>query len=150
MSTLSQFGGGAATRSIINFCSSGGTNLATLTANGSNNCAREVLSGALTAATLKDVVSITGPGQIDYLAAYAKNTTSRTVRLVVILDGTTVFDATSSAVTANGSGLLAVGQVIAGSGTQRSAPIRFNASGLIRLASSLTETDNVAVGYALL
>lgn len=150
MSTLSQFSGGAATRSIVNFCSSGAANLATLQANGATNCAREVLSGALTANTLKDIVSITGGGQIDYLTAYAKNVTSRTVRLVVVLDGVTVFDATSSAVTANGSGLMAVGQVIAGSGSQRSAPIRWNSSCVIRVASSLTETDNVGVAYSLL
>jgi hypothetical protein len=148
MSTLSQFSGGAATRSIVNICSSGSTSLATLMANGSSNCAREVLSGALTAATLKDIVSITGGGQIDYLSAYAKNTTSRTVRLVVVLDGVTVFDATSSAVTANGSGLLAVGQSIGGS--HRSAPIRWNSSCVISVASSLTETDNVAVAYSLI
>jgi hypothetical protein len=143
MSTLSQFSGGAATRNIINFCSSGGVIASTLTASGANG-AREVLSGALTASTLKDVVSITGSGQIPYLAAYAKNATSRTVRLVVVVDGSTVFDATSSALSSNGSGLYA-----AGFNGAPGNPIRFNASCLIRVASSLSETDNVAVGYSL-
>lgn len=145
MSTLSQFAGGAATRSIINASSSGSTSVAGLAASSSTNGAREVLSGALTAATLKDIVSITGSGQISYLAAYAKNATSRTVRLVVILDGTTVFDATSSAITASGTGLQA-----AGTPTGPAAPIRFNASCLIRVASSLSETDNIGVAYSLL
>jgi hypothetical protein len=150
MSTLSQFSGGAATRSIVNFCSSGATSLASINGNGATNCAREVLSGALTAATLKDIVSITGGGSISYLSAYAKNATSRTVRLVVVLDGVTVFDATSSAVTANGSGLMAVGTGAGSSTYIQAAPIRWNSSCVIRVASSLTETDNVAVAYSLI
>ena len=149
MSTLSQFAGGAPTRAIVNICSSGSTSLATLQANSSSNCARAVLSGAVTANTLKDVLSITGGGQIDFLTAYALNATSRTVRLVVILDGVTVFDATSSAVTATGSGLMAVGQAISG-GTARSSPIRWNSSCLVRVASSLSETDLVAIAYSLI
>jgi hypothetical protein len=149
MSTLSQFSGGAATRSIVNVFSSGGVSIGPLQANTGSNGAREVLSGALTAATLKDIVSITGSGQIDYLAAYSKNTTSRTVRLVVILDGVTVFDATSNAFSANGTGVFAVGQINGGE-TLRGNPIRFNASCLIRVASSLSETDLVAVAYSLI
>lgn len=149
MSTLSQFSGGAATRSIVNAFSSGGVSSASVQALTGGNAAREVLSGALTAATLKDLVSITGSGQLDYVSAYAKNTTSRTVRLVVILDGVTVFDATSNAVAALNSGLVAVGQNIGGSWA-RSAPVRFNASCVIRVASSLSETDFVAVGYSLI
>lgn len=149
MSTLSQFSGGAATRSIVNAFSSGGVNAGTMQASSTTNAAREVLSGALTANTLKDVVSITGSGQIDFLTAYSKNSTSRTIRLVVILDGVTVFDATSNAIAALNGGLSAVGYNN-GSGVIRSSPIRFNASCLIRVASSLTETDNVAVGYSLI
>ena len=143
MSTLSQFAGGAATRTIVNAFSSGGVSGSGLTA-GQSTGSREVLSGALTAATLKDIVSITGGGQMSYLVAYAKNATSRTIRLVVILDGTTVFDATSSAGSANGSGVIAVGRPGASG-----SPIRWNASCLIRVASSLSETDNVAVGYSV-
>lgn len=148
MSFASQFAGAPATRSIVNAYSSGGSQAATIQAAAAGNNAREVLSGALTANTLKDIVSITGSGQIDYLAAYTKNTTSRTVRLVVILDGVTVFDATSNAIVATNYGLPAVGQNVGGAWA-RSAPIRFNASCVIRVASSLTETDFVAVGYSL-
>jgi len=140
MSTLSQFSGGAATRAVINLWSGGGVasvNVHPLTANG----AREVLSGALTANTLKTIVSVTNAGQIPYLSAFAKNTTSRTIRLVVICDGVTVFDATTGAITVANTGLMA-------SGTS-SAAIRFNASCVIQVASSLTETDNLAVGYVL-
>ena len=149
MSTLSQFSGGAATRSIVNGFSSGGVSTTAVNAQAPTNNAREVLSGALTAATLKDIVSITTGGQIDFISAYSKNATSRTIRLVVILDGTTVFDATTGAVAATSSGIVAVGQNPS-SGWVKASPIRFNASCVIRVASSLTETDNVAVGYSLI
>ena len=143
MSTLSQFSGGAATRSIVNFFSSGGTIAGGLGA-GANVGTREVLSGALTANTLQTVVSISVGGQIPYLAAYSKNPTSRTIRLVVICDGVTVFDATSSTISGTATGIMAAGTT--GGPTN---PIRFNSSCVIRVASSLTETDNVGIAYSL-
>ncbi len=148
MSTLSQFSGGAATRSIINFCSSGGVSLTNLTANASTNIGREVLSGSLTAGVLKTLLTISHGGRVPFLSVYSKNATSRTVRIVVIVDGVTVFDATSSAVTASGSGLWVAGQAI--SGANASEPIRFNSSLVVQVASSLTETDGVAIGYSLI
>jgi hypothetical protein len=143
MSTLSQFSGGAATRSVVNLWSAGGASSTSVGA-GSANGAREVLSGALTANTLKTLVSISTGGQISYLSAYSANATSRTIRLVVICDGVTVFDATSNAIAASGTGMRA-----AGSGTAPTGVIRFNASCVIQVASSLTETDSVAVAYVL-
>ncbi len=148
MSTLSQFTGGAATRSIVNSCSSGGVSLTNLQANTATNNAREVLSGALTAGVLKTLLTISQGGRVPFLSAYAKNATSRTVRVVVIADGVTVFDATSSAVTANNSGLWVAGQAI--TGANASEPIRFNSSLVVQVASSLTETDFVAIGYSLI
>jgi hypothetical protein len=111
---------------------------------------REVLSGALTASTLREVVAITGGGRIEVLTAYAKNATSRTIRLVVVADGVTVFDATTNSVSATNAGLVAVGQVLSGGGIARSAPLQFNDTCSISVASSLTETDLVAVGYSLI
>jgi hypothetical protein len=143
MSTLSQFAGGGATRSVVNQWSSGGVSTGGVNANAANG-AREVLSGAVTANTLKDLVSITTGGQIPWLSAYSKNATSRTIRLVVICDGVTVFDATSPAIAGISTGIIA-----AGNSSATSSPIRFNSSCLIRVASSLSETDNVAVAYTL-
>lgn len=151
MSTLSQFTGGAPTRAIVNGFSSGGVvSSASVAAALNTNGAREVLSGALTANTLATVVNITTGGQISYLSGHTKDATSRTVRLVVILDGTTVFDATSSTASLLGAGLVAVGHQPSGTGGWvEGAPIRFNSSCVIRLASSLTETDKLAVSYKL-
>lgn len=150
MSTLSQFSGGAATRSIVNAFSSGGVSSAgNLNAGTSGNASREVLSGALTANTLKDLLSVSGSGQVPYLSAYSKDATSRTIRMVVIVDGTTVFDATSNAIAGTNNGILAAGYVGSSNAGTPSHPIRFNSSLLVRVASSLTETDKVAIAYYL-
>lgn len=148
MSTLSQFGGSQPTRAIVNGFSSGGVSAGNLAANPSINGAREVLSGALTANTLTTLVTISQGGQIPFLSIYSKNATSRTLRLVVICDGVTVFDATSNAVTAASSGMYAAASV--GAGLTDGGAIRFNSSCVIRVASSLTETDNVAIAYKLI
>lgn len=145
MSTLSQFGGTRATRSITNICSPGGVNAFA-------NCAggRNLLSGALTAATLKTLLSVSGSGEFHFLGAYAADTTSRTIRLKVTLDGVVVFDATTGAITTTNSGVLAAGSYISGSSQANPGPpIRFSASALIEVASSLTETDKVGLSYIL-
>jgi hypothetical protein len=146
MSTLSQFTGGGATTSIVNFHSSGGTSATNVNAT-STAGHREVLSGALTAATLSTLLSVTGAGRCPQLSAYAKDTTARTIRLVVEVDGVTAFDATSASVSARNSGIYA-----AAGGTNPLSPgepIVFTSSLVVKVASSLTETDKVAIAYSL-
>lgn len=145
MSTLSQFGGNSPTTSIVNFYSSGGVKSASDISADSGNSMKEVLSGALTANTLSTILSATGGGEILALKAYAKDTTSRTVRLKVTIDGTSVFDATSSAITNTGVGIIAVGDEAGSIG----GGARFNSSLTVEIASSLSETDKVAIGYIL-
>lgn len=147
MSTLSQFVGGDVTTSIVNNHSSGGT--ATSQDIGANalNGAREILSGALTANTVATVLSITGRGRVPFLTAYTKDATSRTVRLVVEVDGVTAFDATSSAITTSGAGIFAAAFRLSGTATSPAEPIVFNRTLVVKVASSLTETDKVAIGY---
>lgn len=150
MSTLSQFMGGGATTSVINAHSSGGTAVAINLSASVNNGLREVLSGALTANTLATVLSVTGGGVIPALTAYAKDSTARTVRLKVTVDGTSVFDATSSSVSAAGQGIFAAGSIENTGSFRQGEPIRFLTSLLVEVASSLTETDKLAIGYTLL
>lgn len=151
MSQLTQFTT-PSTRSVVNAYSAGGVATgATSLAAGIGNNALEVLSGAVTAATLKTVLSLTGPGQIPLLTAYTKDATSRTVRCRVTVDGVVVFDATSSAITTSGAGMVVVGSTGGGTAaaTYSPVPLRWNSSCTIQVASSLTETDKVAIGYAL-
>ena len=146
MSTLSQFVGGGVTTSIVNAHSSGSTFSDSLDAR-SVNGAREVLSGALTANTLATLLTITGAGSVPMLSAYTKNITSRTVRLVVEVDGVSVFDATSSAITLASNGIFAAGHATS-AGITPGAPIVFSSSLVVKVASSLTETNLIAIGYA--
>lgn len=150
MSDVAQFGigGQRATASIINYFSSGGVSLTNVGASASNN-ARELLSGALTATTLKSLLSFTGAGRLPYLAAYSKDTTARTVRLRVCVDGVTstyAFDATTDSMTVAGKGLLAAGAAPSNA-TASGAEIVWNISCEIWVASSVTETDKVAIAY---
>ncbi len=145
MSNLAQFvGGNGPVTSIVNFFSAGGVQSAGLTATASSNT-KETLSGAVTAATLKRLVNLTGRGRVNLLTAYAKDATARTIRCQFIVDGVTIFDATSSSVTAAGAGLMVTGVVDTSSSTQVFQPIDFYSSCEVWVASSLTETDKAAV-----
>lgn len=140
-------GGTRSTGSIVNYFSAGGVSANDVNASQSTN-AREVLSGALTAATLTTVLSITGAGSLAYLSAYTKDTTTRTVRLVVIADGVTVFDATTNSIAVALRGLIAAG-CIPSTATPGGAAVYFSQSCSVRVASSLSETDKVAIAYQL-
>jgi hypothetical protein len=146
MSTLTQFFGGGSTTQVVNFYSSGGVVSGANLVATSANMAREVLSGALTAGALTTLLTVTGSGRVPLLMAFSKNSTSRTIRLVVEVDGVSVFDATTSVFAGTSSGLVAAGQ---GNPPVPSEPIRFSSSLVVRVASSLTETDNVAIAYVL-
>ena len=109
-----------------------------------------MLSGALTANTLATALSVTGPGVLKWLAQYAMDTTSRTMRLQVIIDGVTVYDATTSACTTADLGQVAVGVANAG-GVATYPPhleqLTFVSSLVVKVASSLSETDKLGLGY---
>ena len=138
-------------KTITNYFSGGGKQSGTdIRASDMNNC-QEVLSGALTANTLKRLVNKTGRGRANIVTAYALDTTSRTVRLQVIVDGqaTPAFDATSSAITSVGRGIVAVGSLDSGNGAQSMQPIDYSTSFEVWVASSLSEADKVAVGLNL-
>lgn len=134
-------------RAIVNGFSSGSPTSVVMAANG----CKEILSGALTAATLATVLSVTGGGAIDRLALYTKDATARTLRLQVVLDGVTAFDSTSASTSTSAAGIIAIGTVVlaesAGSvySFMTGPVISFNSSCVIKVASDLTETDKIAV-----
>ena len=105
-------------------------------------------SGSCTAATLKTILSVTGRGALTYLDVGVKDTTSRTSRLRVTIDGTVVYDETNSAA-ALSKIVVALGAMIDtfnGQGLD-GVPLLFDASLLIEYASSLTETNKASIGY---
>lgn len=131
---------------IVNYFSSGGVSTGANIATNVNNNAKEILSGALTANTLASLSGfpLSGRGRLNLLTAYTKDATSRTIRVQVIVDGTTVYDATSDAITNSGSGVVPVGVVTSATGALEMQPIDFQTSLDIKIASSLTETNKVA------
>ena len=125
---------------IVNRFSDGGTNSGGNI--GSNSPGKAYASGALTANTLATVLSVTGRGRVNWLCAFAADSTSRTIRLKVTVDGVSIFDATSSAITSPNLGIIAIGSGNDSAGYMMQ-PIDFNSSLLVQIASSLTETDKV-------
>lgn len=116
--------------------------------------AKTTLSGALTANTLATILNITGTaGQMPALAVATNDATSRTIRVKVTVDGTSVYDFTSAATTTSGNGVSIVGfntnLLLSGGSTQMtaSAPIKFRSSLKIEIASSLSETDKLTAYY---
>lgn len=105
-------------------------------------------SGACTAGTLKTILSVTGRGALTYLDVGVKDTTSRTSRLRVTIDGTVVYDETNSAA-ALAKIVVALGAMTDALGTQglEGTPLLFDSSLLIEYASSLTETGKASIGY---
>lgn len=153
LSNLAQFVGGyGPIASIVNYYSSGGTaSVNSLAANESNNCkAITTAAGSVAAGTLKTALTVTGRGRLQVLAAVSADATPRTIRLQVIIDGVTVFDATSSSVSTTGYGICAVGAM---SGSTPIAQVfqgvDFYTSCVVRVASSVTEADkiNLAANY---
>jgi hypothetical protein len=103
-------------------------------------------SGALTAATLATVLNISGRGTLNFCAAKSADTTSRTIRLQVTIDGRVIFNSTSAAIAATGNGIIAAGNIPNQSGGNQGVvfqPIPFNTSCLVQIASSLSETDKI-------
>lgn len=147
MSALSQFGGVRPTAVIHNGFSSGSP-LGQALAGGSGVVTghKAVTSGALTANTLASQFTVTGAGEMASLTVCSADATSRTIRLQVIVDGVTVFDATSAAIAAGGGGIAAAGLL---NSIYCGAPIRFNTSLTVNACSSITETGKLVTNYTL-
>lgn len=132
--------------SIVNYYSAGGVQSSVSIASSDLSITKETLSGALTAGTLATVNNISGRGRVNIVTAYSKDATARTIRVQVIVDGTTVFDATSNSISTTGRGVVALGVIDNTGSASAFQPIRFNTSLVVKVASSLTETDKIATG----
>jgi hypothetical protein len=146
MSSLSQFGGQRATRSITNgWSTSGWAGLANAAVLGG----RSLDSGSTTANTLKTIFSATGGGVIHGLIARSNNATSRTIRARLTLDGVVVFDSTSAAIASANAGGIVVGGWSSASGLHAPTVAVFASTATFEIASSLTETDGIQTQYII-
>lgn len=132
---------------IVNGFSSGSPNGVVMAANG----CLETLSGALTANTLATILNLSTGGVIERLALYTKDATARTLRLQVTIDGVIVFDSTSASISTSAMGIIAIGVVVLSETTGSvyafypGAPVPYNSSCVVKIASSLSETDKIAL-----
>lgn len=112
---------------------------------------KSATSGAMTANTLKTVVSVSGSaGIMDYFAVKTADTTSRTLRVKVTVDGFVVFDFTSSATTTASDLTSIISSFTDHSGIGLEAGgirLTWNNTLLIEAASSVTETDKFTYYY---
>lgn len=135
-----------ATKNLYNACSTAG--YTAINAIASVLTARVSTSGSLTANTLVDLINESGSaGYISQLSIYTNDATSRTLRTVVIVDGTTIYDFTSSAITASSSGVVLAGQYNGGSSFSL-PPIYYTNSIRVQYASSVTETGKFTISLA--
>ena len=140
MSNSLDFSGGGSRppKVIINAYSTNGFTPLAVSAAG----AKAILSGAVTAGTLKTILSLTGQGAIDFLSFSAFDITSRTVRCKVTIDGVIVFDSTGSALTSANGGVV-FGSIVNGYASLNT--VNYNSSVLVEIASSLSENDKVGI-----
>ncbi|MYM39660.1 hypothetical protein [Duganella qianjiadongensis] len=110
----------------------------------------QVGSGALTAGVLTTVLNVVGPGVMEFLSVVNYNATARTLRIQLVIDGVTVFDSTSGALSAAGVACLIGTHSVWSSGIPSVSldAIAFNSSCVLKLASSLTEANPFYAQYA--
>lgn len=138
-----------ATGQIVNSMSAGGVISSVNVAGG--GIGRQLLSGVLAPNTPKVMLSVVGRGEVPLLSLTSVDSSNRTIRLIVVVDGqaSPSFDAAYSGPTAPNLGLVAAGHVV-GSSFSPGNPIRFNQSLLVSIASSVAETDKLALNYLLM
>ena len=141
--TFNTGGLNAPPKTIVNKFSVGGVTGIAL--GSANNYNKVTLSGALTANTYLEMLNVAGSGVLNVAYVYTVDTTSRTVGIKVVIDGVTIFDAISAALTTTTDGIMAVGVSIGGHIIFE--PICYNSSLIIYIKSSISETNKIGVCY---
>lgn len=135
-----------ATKNLYNACSSAG--YTALNPLASITTAKTSISGALTANTLVDLINESGSaGYLSQLSIYTNDATSRTLRIVVTVDGTSIYDITSAAISAGFSGAVLAG-ALSSVNPQALPPIYYTNSIRVQYASSVTETGKFTSSLA--
>jgi len=112
---------------------------------------KRVQSGSTTAGVLKTILSAAGSGVLSFLAVESNDTTSRTHRIKVTLDGVVIFDATTGAEISISRTHIVIGSIANATVNAASEitfePLSFNSSLLIEYADSLTESNGAYIAY---
>ena len=144
MSSASQFfGGNKPAKIIVNSTSTNGS--AAVASSVAAYAAKTVVSGALTADVLVEVLSLSGQGSVGFFSCWSNEAVARTHRIKLTVDGVLAFDGTTEPVASYSRGIILVGSITS------SAPIPdhlyFNKSLTIEYASNKTETGKTTFGY---
>jgi len=138
--------GSGATKALYNACSTAG--YTAITNLGENATARNSVSGALTANTLVDLINETGSaGYLSQLSIFTNDTTSRTLRIVVTVDGGSIYDFTSAAITTINSGAVLAGNHSSGNNSSL-PPIVYTSAIRVQYASNQNETGKFTTSLA--
>ena len=151
MSALSQFTGSSGIKpagvingtSVATFHRAQSSMLTSPTGLSGTTAVAPALTGALTAATLATVLSVSGRGVLSFAACASVDATSRTHRMKITIDGTVIYDATTAATTNVADWLIPVGSIANHTTLSPGViyePFTYNTSLLIEYASSLGET----------
>lgn len=138
------------TTSITNRYSAGGSSAPSI-GNTTNGVA--IASGVGTGGVLATLLSVGGSGYVPFLVCYSNSATpAHTIRCQAIVDGAIVFDATSDTITTTlNRGITVVNSIPDNFSvsTPSGVPIRYNSSFEVKVASSQSGTDYVAIRYEL-
>jgi len=135
-----------ATTNLYNACSTAGyTAIGSL---GQSSTAKNSVSGALTANTLVDLINESGSaGYLSQLSIYCNDATSRTLRIVITIDGVVRYDVTSAAIASSNGGAVLAGSV-SSTNPQALPPIYYTNAIRVQYASSVTETGKFTISLA--
>lgn len=145
MSSASQFfGGNKPPKIIVNSTSTDGS--AAVIANISlASAAKTVVSGALTAGVLVEVLSLSGQGSVGFFSCWNNESVARTHRIKLTVDGVLAFDATTALDANTSRGIILIGS--ASNLIPIPDQLYFNKSLTIEYASNKTETGKTTFGY---
>jgi len=104
------------------------------------------LSGAMTATTLKNFLSVSGVGgEMSFLTIRTTDATARTIRVVLTIDGIP-YDFTSASISTSGNGVVLAG-INSGTGGIQIPNIKWKSTFVIEVASSVSETDKLIIEW---
>lgn len=106
-------------------------------------------SGLVTANVLKTALSVSGAGQLNWLGVYSTNSTSKTIRVKVTIDGVAIRDYTSAAIAVTNRGFTVIGTGVYTTNDQavNFQPCPFNTSLLVEFTTDIGETNGVTIAW---
>lgn len=135
-----------ATKNLYNACSTAG--YAAIGYVQSSSIAKNSVSGALTANTLVDLINESGSaGYLSQLSFYCNDATSRALRVVITVDGASIYDITSGTISGSNQGAVLAGSV-SSLNPQALPPIYYTNSIRVQYARNQNETGKFTISLA--